>query len=97
MHFNMFSGFANGNVTTYHQVELSGENTSITYKPDGAHSAVGNKDHELTILDVRKFKPIHMRKFNYDVNEIAWNITGEMFLLTTENGTNEVLAYIPYS
>uniref|UniRef100_M1C060 Transducin family protein n=1 Tax=Solanum tuberosum TaxID=4113 RepID=M1C060_SOLTU len=49
------------------QVELSGENINITYKPDGTHIAVGNRDDELTILDVRKFKPIHKRKFNYEV------------------------------
>ncbi|XP_042037664.1 THO complex subunit 3-like isoform X2 [Salvia splendens] len=75
------------------QAELSGENINITYKPDGTHIAVGNRDDELTILDVRKFKPIHKRKFNYEVNEIAWNMTGDMFFLTTGNGTVEVLAY----
>ncbi|KAJ1393016.1 WD40/YVTN repeat-like-containing domain superfamily [Sesbania bispinosa] len=77
------------------QAELSGENINITYKPDGTHVAVGNRDDELTILDVRKFKPIHRRKFNYEVNEIAWNMTGEMFFLTTGNGegTVEVLSY----
>ncbi|EYU33742.1 hypothetical protein MIMGU_mgv1a0114402mg, partial [Erythranthe guttata] len=75
------------------QAELSGENINITYKPDGTHIAVGNRDDELTILDVRKFKPIHKRKFNYEVNEIAWNTTGDKFFLTTGNGTVEVLAY----
>ncbi|PWA98967.1 transducin/WD40 repeat-like superfamily protein [Artemisia annua] len=75
------------------QAELSGENINITYKPDGTHVAVGNRDDELTILDVRKFKPIHKRKFNYEVNEIAWNMKGDMFFLTTGNGTVEVLAY----
>ncbi|CAL5392361.1 unnamed protein product [Camellia sinensis] len=75
------------------QAELSGENINITYKPDGTHIAVGNRDDELTILDVRKFKPIHKRKFGYEVNEIAWNTTGDMFFLTTGNGTVEVLAY----
>ncbi|XP_078438959.1 transducin/WD40 repeat-like superfamily protein isoform X1 [Wolffia australiana] len=75
------------------QAELSGENINITYKADGTHIAVGNKEDELTILDVRKFKPIHRRKFNYEVNEIAWNTTGELFFLTTGNGTVEVLSY----
>ncbi|RWR76158.1 THO complex subunit 3 [Cinnamomum micranthum f. kanehirae] len=74
-------------------VELSGENINITYRPDGTHIAVGNRDDELTILDVRKFKPIVKRKFNYEVNEIAWNTTGEIFFLTTGNGTLEVLDY----
>lgn len=75
------------------QVELSGENINITFKPDGTHLAVGNKEDELTIIDVRKFKPLHRRKFNYEVNEIAWNTTGDLFFLTTGNGTVEVLAY----
>ncbi|KAK2971935.1 hypothetical protein RJ640_004955 [Escallonia rubra] len=75
------------------QAELSGENINITYKPDGTHIAVGNRDDELTILDVRKFKAIHKRKFGYEVNEIAWNMTGDMFFLTTGNGTVEVLSY----
>ncbi|XP_068636359.1 THO complex subunit 3-like isoform X3 [Aristolochia californica] len=75
------------------QVELSGENINITYKPDGTHIAVGNRDDELTILDVRKFKAIHRRKFTYEVNEIAWNTTGDVFFLTTGNGTLEVLDY----
>ncbi|KAB2615942.1 THO complex subunit 3 [Pyrus ussuriensis x Pyrus communis] len=65
------------------------QNINITYKPDGTHIAVGNRDDELTILDVRKFKPIHKRKFNYEVNEIAWSTSSEIFFLTTGN----VLAY----
>ncbi|XP_055962289.1 THO complex subunit 3-like isoform X2 [Mercurialis annua] len=75
------------------QTELSGENINITYRPDGTHLAVGNRDDELTILDVRKFKPMHRRKFSYEVNEFAWTLTGDIILLTCGNGTVEVLAY----
>ncbi|KAF7140682.1 hypothetical protein RHSIM_Rhsim06G0234500 [Rhododendron simsii] len=75
------------------QAELSDENINITYKPDGTHIAVGNRDDELTILDVRKFKAIHKQKFSYEVNEMAWSMTGDRFFLTTGNGTVEVLAY----
>ncbi|XP_022965197.1 THO complex subunit 3-like isoform X2 [Cucurbita maxima] len=50
------------------QDDLSRENINITYKPDGTHIAVGNRDDELTILDVRNFKPVHKRKFNYESN-----------------------------
>nr|CAD1831449.1 unnamed protein product [Ananas comosus var. bracteatus] len=77
----------------FQNVELSGENINITYKHDGTNIAVGNKEDELTILDVRKFKPIHRLKFNYEINEIAWNKTGDLFFITTGNGTVEVLAY----
>eukprot|EP01018_Ginkgo_biloba_P037029 Gb_10990 [translate_table: standard] len=58
------------------QVEFSGENINITFKPDGTHITVGNWDDELTIIDVPKFKPSHRPKFNYEVNEIAWNTIG---------------------
>ncbi|CAH2069784.1 unnamed protein product [Thlaspi arvense] len=76
------------------QAELSGENINITYRPDGTHVAVGNRDDELTILDVRKFnKHVHKQKFNYEVNEIAWNMSGDLFFLTTGQGNVEVLSY----
>ncbi|KAH0997736.1 hypothetical protein GBA52_021600 [Prunus armeniaca] len=77
--------------------ELSGENINITYKPDGTHIAVGNRDDELTILDVRKFKPIHKRKFNYEVNEIPWSTSSEIFFLTTGNVTRRLLLALPYT
>nr|XP_029116394.1 uncharacterized protein LOC105060485 isoform X2 [Elaeis guineensis] len=51
-----------------------GETISITYKPDGIHIAVGNKEDELLILDVRKFKPIHWRKITYQVLLRYWVI-----------------------
>ncbi|KAJ3693299.1 hypothetical protein LUZ60_008779 [Juncus effusus] len=71
-------------------VELSGENINITYKHDGTHIAVGNREDELTILDVRKLKTIYKHKFPYEINEIAWNKTGELFFITTGNGFGAV-------
>ncbi|KAL9270857.1 THO complex subunit 3-like protein [Drosera capensis] len=69
------------------QIGLSGENINIAYRHDGTFIAVGNRDDEVTILDVRKF----------DVNELAWNLPGDMFFLTTgfgeKNGCVEVLAF----
>ncbi|CAI5523758.1 unnamed protein product, partial [Closterium sp. Naga37s-1] len=74
-------------------VTLKGENINVTYKPDGTHIAVGNSADELTILDVRKLKPIHKRKFTYELNEFAWDRTGSIFLVTTGTGAVEVLGY----
>lgn len=74
-------------------VELSGENINIAYKHDGTHMAVGNRDDELTILDVRKLKTVHKHKFSYEINEIAWNKAGDRFFITTGNGTIEVFDY----
>ncbi|KAL6200568.1 hypothetical protein ACLB2K_021461 [Fragaria x ananassa] len=81
-------------------VKLSGPNINIAYKPDGEHIAVVNTNNELTILDVRGFKPIHKKKFNCEVNEIAWNITSDILFVTTgkddkgdEKGIVQVLSY----
>ncbi|TQD71766.1 hypothetical protein C1H46_042698 [Malus baccata] len=70
-----------------------GNRVMLTCSKPPFHGFVQFLDDELTILDVRKFKPIHKRKFNYEVNEIAWSTTSEIFFLTTGNGTVEVLAY----
>ncbi|KAE8723573.1 THO complex subunit 3 [Hibiscus syriacus] len=75
------------------QAELSGENINITYKPDGTHIAVGNRDDELNILDVRKFKPIHRRKFNYEDEWHFCYFNSAVESYTSFSGTVEVLAY----
>ncbi|KAL6838989.1 hypothetical protein ACP4OV_031216 [Aristida adscensionis] len=74
-------------------VELSGENINITYKPDGTEIAVGNKEDELTIVDVKMLKASQKHKFNYEINEIAWKKTGELFFITTGQGHVEVIKY----
>nr|CAD1831420.1 unnamed protein product [Ananas comosus var. bracteatus] len=67
------------------------QNVELSEKISISHTST--MEDELTILDVRKFKPIHRLKFNYEINEIAWNKTGDLFFITTGNGTVEVLAY----
>ncbi|ONM54084.1 THO complex subunit 3 [Zea mays] len=67
-------------------VELSGENINITYKHDGTQIAVGNKEDELTILDVRTLKVAKKHKSTYEMNEIAWNKAGDLFFITTGLG-----------
>ncbi|KAL6592433.1 hypothetical protein ACP70R_049486 [Stipagrostis hirtigluma subsp. patula] len=74
-------------------VELSGENINITYKPDGTEIAVGNKEDELTIVDVKMLKATVKQKFHYEINEIAWKKTGELFFITTGLGQVEVFKY----
>jgi len=72
-------------------IELSGENINITYKHDGSQIAVGNKEDELTILDVRTLKVVKKHKANYEMNEIAWNKAGDLFYITTGLGHIEVV------
>ncbi|ONH99530.1 hypothetical protein PRUPE_6G035000 [Prunus persica] len=77
-------------------IELKWHTDSVdqqhAYRPDRTHIAVGNRDDELTILDVRKFRSIHKRKFNYEVNEIARSTRSEIFFLTT-GMMRTILAY----
>lgn len=59
----------------------------MAWSPDGAYLAVGNKDDVVSIIDPRKYKIVKSHKFQYEVNEMGWNNTGELFFLTT--GTSE--------
>lgn len=74
-------------------IPTSGENINITWSPDGAQIAVGNKDDQLSIIDVKKSKIIKTTKFPFEVNEISWNNDGSLFFLTTGIGNVEVLKY----
>ncbi len=60
-------------------IPTSGENINITWSPDGAQIAVGNKDDQLSIIDVKKSKIIKTTKFPFEVNEISWNNDGSKF------------------
>ncbi|TVU09048.1 hypothetical protein EJB05_42488 [Eragrostis curvula] len=87
-------------------VELSGENINITYKHDWYSDSCWKQgsccfnfslisqrmEDELTILDVRMLKVYNKpHKFNYEINEIAWNKTGDLFFITTGLGHVEVV------
>ena len=74
-------------------VAMSGENINVNWHPDGTCLAVGNRDDVVSFVDARTHKVTRTEKYPYEVNEIAWDASGDVFYLTTGLGTVEVLAY----
>jgi len=74
-------------------IETKGENINIRWSPDGQHIAVGDKDDNISIIETRKSKPLKNIKFAFEVNEMAWDLSGKQFFLTTGGGTVEVFGY----
>ncbi|KAF9351050.1 MAG: WD40-repeat-containing domain protein [Benniella sp.] len=76
-----------------HKIDTSGQNINISWSPDGQHIAVGNKDDMISFIDTRTFKIEQTVQFKVEVNEISWNPVGNLFLLTTGQGSVKVLEY----
>ncbi|KAJ3092368.1 hypothetical protein HK102_008157 [Quaeritorhiza haematococci] len=82
-------------------VQTPGENINICWSPDGRTIAVGNKEDVITFIDPRgvgdsKSKKEYVWKTmnnDVEVNEISWNYAGDLFFLTTGQGTIKVLDY----
>ncbi|CAF1200342.1 unnamed protein product [Adineta ricciae] len=68
-------------------IETKGDNINLAWSPDGTTIAVGNKDDLITFIDVKSSKIIHEEQFHYEVNEISWDRTGNLFAVTTAHGT----------
>ena len=54
---------------------------------------MGDKDDNISIIETRKSKPLKNIKFAFEVNEMAWDLSGKQFFLTTGGGTVEVFSY----
>ncbi|KAG0052281.1 hypothetical protein BGZ83_002787 [Gryganskiella cystojenkinii] len=76
-----------------HKVETSGQNINISWSPDGHSIAVGNKDDLISFIDTRTFKIEKTFQSRSEVNEISWNPAGDLFFLTTGDGSIKVLEY----
>lgn len=68
-------------------IETKGENINLAWSPDGSTLAVGNKDDLITFVDVKSSKIIREEQFRYEVNEISWDRTGNLFAVTTGHGS----------
>eukprot|EP00873_Tetraselmis_striata_P045282 jgi/Tetstr1/465546/TSEL_010215.t1 len=71
----------------------TGANLNVTWSPDGNTVAFGNREDVISFLDIRKMKVLKSHNYSYEVNEICWNKSSDLFLLTTGNGTIEMLQY----
>ncbi|KAI1315829.1 hypothetical protein EDD11_000324 [Mortierella claussenii] len=76
-----------------HKIDTTGQNINISWSPDGQSIAVGNKDDVISFIDTRTFKVQREVPFKVEVNEISWNPTGDLFLLTTGQGSIKVFSY----
>ncbi|XP_063707357.1 THO complex subunit 3 [Culicoides brevitarsis] len=76
-----------------HTIPTKGENINITWSPDGNCIAVGNKEDLVTFIDTRTCKIRAEEQFNFEVNEIAWNNTSDLFFLTNGQGAIHILSY----
>lgn len=47
----------------------------------------------VSFIDTRTFKVEHTYQSKVEVNEISWNHAGDLFLLTTGQGTVKIMAY----
>ncbi|XP_020811613.1 THO complex subunit 3 [Drosophila serrata] len=74
-------------------INTKGENINITWSPDGKTIAVGNKEDLITFIDTRTNKIRVEEPFTFEVNEISWNNTNDLFFLTNGFGCMHVLSY----
>uniref|UniRef100_A0A8D8UJR8 THO complex subunit 3 n=1 Tax=Cacopsylla melanoneura TaxID=428564 RepID=A0A8D8UJR8_9HEMI len=74
-------------------ISTKGENINIAWSPNGNTIAVGNKEDLVTFIDVRMTKIIMEQQFNFEVNEISWNNSSDLFFLTNGQGCVYVLSY----
>ncbi|KNC97001.1 uncharacterized protein SPPG_07817 [Spizellomyces punctatus DAOM BR117] len=83
------------------KVSTTGENINICWSPDGRHIAVGNKEDMVSFIDPRgggdskseKKYIWHTIKNDVEINEISWNYAGDLFFMTTGQGTVKVLEF----
>jgi THO complex subunit 3 len=74
-------------------INTKGENINITWSPNGNSIAVGNKEDLVTFIDARTHKIEAEEQFNFEVNEISWNNTSDLFFLTNGQGCVHILSY----
>lgn len=53
--------------------------------------AVGNKEDLISFIDARTYKIRIEKQFNFEVNEIKWNLETTEFFLTSGQGSIHVL------
>jgi len=76
-----------------HAIETRGENINIRWSPDGQHIVVGDKDDNISFIEMRKCKPLRSVKFANEVNEMAWESSGRLLFLASGTGTIEIFNY----
>ena len=78
-------------LSVYSSILYTGENINICWSPNGHTIAVGNKEDLVTFIDARTHKTRADEQFKFEVNEIGWNNQGDLFFLTSGQGTIHVM------
>ncbi|QDZ23625.1 WD40 repeat domain-containing protein [Chloropicon primus] len=76
-----------------HNLTISGKNRNVAWRPDSSAMAVSNDKDVISFIDVKTFKVVDKLNRGKAVNEMTWDKTGEMFLVTTGTGIVEVMSY----
>ncbi|EFA84413.1 WD40 repeat-containing protein [Heterostelium album PN500] len=78
-------------------INTPGENINLGWSPDGTLIAIGNKEDNVSIIDLKRAEEPIVRtyKYQHEINEISWDNKGELFFLTTGTGILEVMAWMP--
>lgn len=74
-------------------INTKGENINVCWSPDGQTIAVGNKEDLLTFIDVKSQRSRHEEQFKFEVNEITWNTHGDLFFITSGQGSIHIWSY----
>ena len=66
-------------------VQSKGSNLNVAWSPDGKIIAVANNEDYITFYDFSNLSVIKQIKFDKEVNELSWDLTGQILLITTSN------------
>ncbi|KAI5641031.1 THO complex subunit 3 [Phthorimaea operculella] len=72
-------------------IPTKGENINIAWSPNGSTIAVGNKEDLVSFIDTKTYKVVTEEQFNFEVNEISWNHSSDLFYLTNGLGCVHIL------
>ncbi|GAM24368.1 hypothetical protein SAMD00019534_075430 [Acytostelium subglobosum LB1] len=80
-------------------IATSGENINLCWYVDGSLLAVGNKEDNISIIDLKRPDDpiIRTNKYQQEINEIIWDTTGQLFFMTTGTGLLDVMLWHPDS
>jgi len=74
-------------------IQTKGDNINLCWTPDTHTIAVGNKEDLITFIDTRTWKISNEEQFKFEVNEMSWNKEGDLFYLTSGQGSIHILSY----
>ena len=77
--FDVRSGKRTNTITT------EGSNISMGWSPDGRYIAVGNKSDVLLFVDTKKGEIVKRQKFNYEINQIKWDVESRFLMATNQS------------